>query len=164
MKPTVFVVQSIPDVALDILREVAEGTVYPYLDRMITVDELVANARRCDYVFAMHGTMVPAEVINANPDLKGLGVLGGKTAKVDFDAAFERKLPVVSGNPAEIVGGGVSLATCDLTIGMIIALAYRLADSDRYTRQGHFKQEQTMALMGVGCPGKTVGLIGLGRV
>jgi lactate dehydrogenase-like 2-hydroxyacid dehydrogenase len=47
---------------------------------------------------------------------------------------------------------------------MIVALAYRLVESDRYTRAGHFKQEQTMVLMGIGCPGKTVGLIGLGAV
>src|SRR5439155_17453004 len=73
-------------------------------------------------------------------------------------------LPGVGDNPADDVDGGVAQATCDLTVGMIIALAYRLVDADRYTRQGHFKQEQTMALMGVGCPGKTVGLIGLGKV
>src|SRR5213593_3300933 len=102
MKPKIFVVQPIPEAAIGILRDVAEVTVYPHLDRMISVDELVASARRCDYLFAMHGTMVPAEVINANPELRGLGVLGGKTAKIDFDAAFERKLPVVSVNQAEI--------------------------------------------------------------
>jgi glyoxylate reductase len=56
------------------------------------------------------------------------------------------------------------LATADLTVGMLVALAYRLVDADRYTRAGHFKQEQTMALMGIGCTGKTVGLIGLGKV
>ncbi|MGH7125472.1 MAG: 2-hydroxyacid dehydrogenase, partial [Stellaceae bacterium] len=43
-------------------------------------------------------------------------------------------------------------------------LAYRMVEADRYTRAGHFKQEQTLALMGVGCPGKTVGIIGMGKV
>ena len=46
MKPKVFVVQQIPEVALDILREVAEVFVYPYTDRQISVDELAAGARR----------------------------------------------------------------------------------------------------------------------
>ena len=41
MKPKVFVVQPIPEVALDILREAADVTVYPYLDRQISV----ANAK-----------------------------------------------------------------------------------------------------------------------
>ena len=35
------------------LREVADVTVYPYLDRQITVDELVANAKRADWLFVL---------------------------------------------------------------------------------------------------------------
>jgi len=59
---------------------------------------------------------------------------------------------------------GVQIATADLTMAMVLSLAYRLPDADRYTRAGKFKQEQTMALMGIGCPGKTLGLIGMGQV
>jgi phosphoglycerate dehydrogenase-like enzyme len=51
-----------------------------------------------------------------------------------------------------------------MTVGMLLSLAYRLVESDHYTRCGKFRQEQTMALMGIGCPGKTVGLIGMGKV
>jgi glyoxylate reductase len=47
---------------------------------------------------------------------------------------------------------------------MLLGLAYRLVEADHYTRCGKFRQEQTMALMGIGCPGKTVGLIGMGKV
>src|SRR5712691_1939804 len=149
--------------ALEVLREAAQVTVYPHLDRQISTDELVENANRSDYLFVLGDTIVPAEVINANPDLKGIGALTRNGANIDLDAARARKLPVVAGNPADDLSGGVSLATCDLTLGMIISLAYRLVEADRYTRNGHFKQEQTMALMGLGCPGKTVGLIGLGK-
>jgi lactate dehydrogenase-like 2-hydroxyacid dehydrogenase len=49
-------------------------------------------------------------------------------------------------------------------MGMLLALAYRMVEADRFTRVGHFKQEQTLALMGVGCSGNTVGLTGLGKV
>jgi glyoxylate reductase len=58
----------------------------------------------------------------------------------------------------------VHLTTADLTVAMLLGLAYRLVESDHYTRCGRFRQEQTMSLMGLGCPGKTVGLIGLGKV
>src|SRR5215469_622071 len=51
MKKRVFVVQPIPEVALDILRDVADVTVYPHLDRQISTDELVANAKRSDLLF-----------------------------------------------------------------------------------------------------------------
>ena len=163
MKPRVFVVQPIPEVALEILREVAEVTVFPHLDRQISHDELVANARRSDYIFAMGDTLVPAEVINANPDLKGISVVSRKAGNVDLEAARARRLPVAITHPAEEIYQLICKVTGDLTMGMLLALAYRLFDSDRYTRCGKF-QEQTLALMGVGCPGKTLGLIGLGRV
>jgi len=163
MKPKVFVAQPIPEVALEVLREAADVTVYPYMDRQISVDELVANAKRCDWLFVVHETNVTAEVIYANPNLKGIGCMAGGRLFIDMDAANACKIPVILEHPDEIFGG-VSATTCDLTMAMLLGLAYRLLDSDRYTRGGNFRQEQTMALMGMGCPGKTVGLLGLGKV
>jgi glyoxylate reductase len=164
VRPRVFVVQPIPEVALDILREVADVTVYPYLDRQITTDELVASARRSDYIFAMHETIIPAEVFDANPDLKGIAVISRKAECIDVEAARARRVPVATAHPGGAIYRLIARATADLTVGMIVGLAHRLLEADRFTRCGKFKQEQTMALMGLGCPGKTVGLIGLGLV
>jgi glyoxylate reductase len=163
MKPRVFVAQPIPEVALDVLREAAEVDVYPYMDRQISVDELAANAKRCDWLFVLHETNVTAEVINANPQLKGIGAMASNNPLIDMEAANARKLPVIIEDP-KITFPGVSPTTADLTMGILLALAYRLVEADRYTRAGKFRQEQTMALMGIGCPGKTVGLVGMGKL
>jgi len=172
MKPRVFVAQPAVEAALDILREVADVTVYPHLDRQITGDELAANARRADWLMLVSDNIVTAETINGAPGLKGIGTVSTRGLYIDMAAATARKVAVISSDPADLEGasagvavrGGVSLATADLTMGMLIGLAYRMVDADRFTRAGHFKQEQTLALMGVGCTGKTVGLIGLGKV
>jgi phosphoglycerate dehydrogenase-like enzyme len=163
MKPKVFVAQPIPEVALEVLRQVADVTVYPYMDRQITVDELVANAKRCDWLYVLHETNVNAEVINANPNLKGIGCMASSNAHIDMAAANARKLPIIMEDP-KIAAPGWQPAAADMTVSMLLSLAYRLVDADRYARCGGFRQEQTLALMGVGCPGKTVGLIGLTRV
>jgi phosphoglycerate dehydrogenase-like enzyme len=162
MKPRVFVFQPIPQVAIDTLREVAEVTVYPHLDRMISMDEMIGAAQRHDYLLALHENFIPAEVLRANPDLKGVGILGGKTGMVDYDVALECKVPVVSIERNAVPNGGPSKNTADLTVAMVLNLAYRVVEADRYTHAGRFKQNQTMALMGVGVPGKTVGMVGLG--
>jgi phosphoglycerate dehydrogenase-like enzyme len=167
MRPKVFVVQPIPQAPLEVFQEVADVEVFENLRRQISLEETIEAARRSDYLVALHGNYMPAEVINANPDLKGIAILGGTTAKVDFDAALARKVPVVSSLQTDMhtwPGGGVSVATADLTIAMLLCLAYRLFDADRYTRASSTFQEQTMALMGLGCPLQTVGLIGLGKV
>jgi lactate dehydrogenase-like 2-hydroxyacid dehydrogenase len=172
MKPRVFVAQPIAEATLDILREAAEVTVYPYLDRQITADELAANARRHDWLFLASDNIITAEILDTAPALKGIGTVSTRGLYVDMAAATARKVAVVTSDAAELEGpnatiaarGGVSLATADLTMGMLLALAYRLVEADRFTRAGHFKQEQTLALMGLGCPGKVVGLIGMGKV
>jgi lactate dehydrogenase-like 2-hydroxyacid dehydrogenase len=163
MKPKVFVVQPIPEPALDILRQEAEVTVYPYLDRQIGVDELAAAARRSDWLYVLHETNVSAEVLEANPRLTGIGAMARFDPHIDMDAANRLGIPVVVEGPSE-GHAGVHLTTADLTMAMLLGLAYRLVEADQYTRCGKFKQEQTMALMGLGCPSKTVGLIGMGKV
>jgi lactate dehydrogenase-like 2-hydroxyacid dehydrogenase len=163
MKPKVFVAQPIPEIALDVLREAADVRVYPYMDRQISVDELVANARRSDWLFVLHETNVTAEVINANPNLQGIGAMASSNPHIDMEAANARKLPVILEDP-KATFPGVAPTTADLTMAMLLGLAYRLVEADRYTRSGKFRQEQTLALMGMGCPGKTVGLIGMGKL
>src|SRR6516164_1102062 len=172
MRPKVFVAQPAVEAALDILREAADVTVYPYLDRQITADELAANSRRADWLMLISDNIVTKEIIEGAPGLKGIGTVSTRGLYIDIAAATARRIAVVTSDPAELEGegasiavrGGVSLATADLTMGMLVGLAYRIVDADRFTRAGHFKQEQTLALMGVGCPGNTVGLIGLGKV
>lgn len=163
-KPRVFVFQPIPQVAIDKLLTVADVTVYPHLDRMISMDEMLGAASRHDYLLALHENFIPAEVLRINPNLKGAGILGGKTGMVDYDVALEMKVPVVSVDKELEPTGGPSRNTADLTVALLLNLAYRVIEADRYTHAGKFKQNQTMALMGVGCPGKTVGMIGLGAM
>jgi len=164
MKPRVFVFQPIPQVAVDTLHAVADVTVYPHLDRMISMDEMIGAAQRHDYLLALHENFIPAEVLRANPGLKGVGILGGKTGMVDYDVALELKVPVVSVGREVVPSGGPNKNTADLTVAMVLNLAYRVIEADRHTHAGKFKQNQTMALMGVGCPGMTVGMIGLGNM
>ena len=142
----VFVVQLIPEPALDILHEGAEVSVFPYIDRQITVDKLVANTRRSEYLFVAHETCVTPEVIEANPRLKGIGAMGEESAFIDSAAAA-----------APEDSGGYLRSTADPT--MSILLAWRLTEGDRYTRAGDFKRVQTQALVGQGCAEKVVGLI-----
>jgi glyoxylate reductase len=163
MRPRVFVAQPIPEPALELMRQEAEVTVYPYMDRQISVDELAVAARRSDWLFVLHETRVTADVLNANPDLTGIGAMARFDPDIDMETANRLGIPVVAENPADGYHG-VHLTTADLTVAMILGLAYRLIESDHYTRCGKFRQEQTMALMGLGCQGKTVGLIGMGKV
>ena len=90
MTECVFVVQPIPEPALKILRSCAEVEVYPHTDRMVSVDELASVARRCDYIFAMHETMIPAQVVSGPIRLKGIAAGGREIGEMIDVAACER--------------------------------------------------------------------------
>jgi glyoxylate reductase len=149
------------------MREVAEVEVYPYTDRMVSVDELAGAARRSDYIFTMHETMIPREVIEANRQLKGIAVGGDDYPyMIDVAACTEVGIPILLPTQEEFddARAYIAKATADLTVAMVLNLAYRVVEADNYTRSGGFRQEMTMDLMGPGCTGKTAGIIGMGWV
>ncbi|MGH9103175.1 MAG: NAD(P)-dependent oxidoreductase, partial [Acidimicrobiales bacterium] len=160
--PKVFVVQPVPEVAIDRLREVAEVEVFPYSHRDASIAELESAARRSDYIFCMHGTPITASVVAGSPRVKAIAVTGHSDVDVAAcEAAGVRLLMVPS---SEEVTNGNRRATADLMVALVLCLAYRVVEADRYSRARGWFQEMTMDLMGVGCEDKTVSLIGLGRV
>jgi glyoxylate reductase len=167
MKPRIFVVQPIPEPALEMMRAVADIEVYPYSNRMVSVDELIGAAKRNDYIFTMHETMIPRSVIEANPELKGIAVGGRDYAEMIDVVACEAAGVSIIFNDPELRSNSRQLnakATADLTITMLLCLAYRVVEADDYTKHGRFLQEMTMELMGLGVTDKTAGVIGMGFV
>jgi phosphoglycerate dehydrogenase-like enzyme len=167
MTERVFVVQPVPEPALEILRSCAEVEVYPHTDRMVSVDELASVARRCEYIFAMHETMIPAEVVSGAVRLKGIAVGGREVGDMIDIAACERAGVTfihAAQDGQQASRRGNAKATADLALAHVLCLAYRVTEADAYTRAGGFRQEMTMDLMGLGCTDKTVGVIGMGRV
>ncbi len=59
--------------------------------------------------------------------------------------------------------GVLSDAVADLTMGLILSLARRLPESERFVREGRWKPGAGMEL-GMDVSGKTLGIIGLGRI
>ena len=78
---------------------------------MVSVDELASVARRCDYIFAMHETMIPAEVVAGPIRLKGIAVGGREIGDMIDVAACERAgvsvHPRAAGRPGRAAGAAM---------------------------------------------------------
>ncbi len=157
MKPRLFVVQPIMDVALRALEEHAEVEVFAS-ERMISRDELKAALTRSDYLYTLGDTPIDADILDANPDLRGIAAMTMITNVIDLDAATERGIPVTN------IDHVIQTTTCDLTMALIVGLATRLVEADRFTRSGRFRQEQSMSFLWHSLPGKVLGLIGMGGI
>lgn len=77
---------------------------------------------------------------------------------IDLVEASKRKIPVT--NTPEILTD----ATADLTFGLLISIARRIVEADHFLRAGNFKGWAPELLLGADVHGKTLGIIGMGRI
>ena len=77
---------------------------------------------------------------------------------VDVKAATERGIAVTN------TPGVLTEATADLAFGLLIAVARRIAEGDRLVRGRRFKGWSPMLMLGHEVSGKTIGIIGAGRI
>jgi phosphoglycerate dehydrogenase-like enzyme len=115
--------------------------------------ELIARLTASEVVVAMRErTPLPARVLQALPNLKLLVTTGMSNAAIDLDAARQLGITVCGTT-------GSGSAVPEITIGMIIALTRNFAQEDAAMRAGGWQH-----LMGLGLEGKTLGVVGLGRL
>jgi len=157
IKPKVFVVQPIMDVGRRALEEIAEVEVFES-DRMIGRPELLRGIRESDYLWMLGDTRVDEEVMASAPNLKGIATMALFANVVDVEAATRRGLPVT------VVPHLITKTTCDLTCALILGLAWRLVEADRFVRSGHFHQEQSTTFLTTELSGKSVAMVGLGEI
>ena len=156
-RPKVFVVQPIMDVGRRALEEVADVEVFDS-ERMIGREALLAGVRDCDYLWMLGDTPIDEEVMEAAPRLKGIATMALFPNVVDVEAATRRGLPVT------VVPHVITRTTCDLTCALVLGLAWRLVEADRFVRDGRFHQEQSTTFLTYELAGKLVGMIGLGEI
>jgi phosphoglycerate dehydrogenase-like enzyme len=171
--PRIFCPQPLPDRTIARLKEYGEVEVFPFAHREISEGELESAVARSDYLFCVHSTPITAQMIAANPKLRGIGVSGPRADLHDLAAIEASGIPLLSAKRAEPVpDDGWSLngyglnprATSDLMVAHILNLAYRVLEADHFCRSTGYFQEMTMDFMGIGLTGKTASLYGLGRV
>lgn len=100
-------------------------------------------------------TKVTASVLEAGSRLKVIGRAGVGVDNIDLDAAKKHNVTVVNAPMS------TSLAVAELTFGMLLALAREVPRADAAMKQGQWLKKQ---LEGVELNGKTLGLIGFGRI
>jgi D-3-phosphoglycerate dehydrogenase len=100
-------------------------------------------------------TRVTAEMIAAAEQLKVIGRAGVGLDNVDVAAASKAGVVVVS-TPDQN-----SISVAELAIGMMIALPRMIPSADRHVKEGGWQRNR---FVGVEIYGKTLGLVGLGRI
>ena len=121
-------------------------------------EEAAARLEPFEIVLSMRErTPLPGSLIDRLPKLRMLGMTGARNASLDMAACTARGIVVCN-----TVGGGyVDSATAELALGLMLAAARGIAAGDANIRAGKFQQGVPV---GIGLAGKTIGVIGLGKL
>lgn len=120
------------------------------------VEEHKRLAKEADYIIA-GGLPVPAEVINAAPNLKMIQKWGIGVDKIDCEAAEARNIPIY------ITAGANSIPVAELAVGLMFAVNRRIPYVDSTMREGKWVRAKMRAECQM-IHGKTVGLLGIGNI
>ncbi|HJN12922.1 MAG: hydroxyacid dehydrogenase [Pirellulaceae bacterium] len=153
MSSNMLVSENITGPAMDALRSDFDVTFAPEL--WSDVNRLKSSIGDARALIVRNQTQVTAELINAAPKLEVIGRAGAGLDNIDTDAATEAGI-VVTYAPQEN-----SISVAELTIGLILALARRIPAAHFDTSGGGWNRK---AFTGSELFGKTLGVIGLGRI
>lgn len=123
-------------------------------------DENDAAAKLADFEIVLsmrERTPLPGSLINRLPKLRMLGMTGARNASLDAAACTARGVIVCNTQG----GGGTEAATAELALGLLIAAARAIPAGDANIRAGRFQEGVPV---GINLAGKTLGLLGLGRL
>jgi D-3-phosphoglycerate dehydrogenase len=121
----------------------------------ISADDLLKAIPEYDGLIVRGRTKVTASVIAAASSLKVIGRAGVGVDNIDLVAAKKQNITVVNAPMS------TSLAVAELTFGLLLALAREIPRADAGMKQGKWLKKE---LEGVELNGKTLGLIGFGRI
>ena len=144
MKPRIFLTRPLPE------------AVHARLEASFVVAEEIADVAGL--------VTIPADVVDdallqaAGPDLRVVANFGVGYDSVDVEAATRRG--VVVANTPDVL----TAATAELAVALLLTLLRRVAEGDRLVRRGAEWALAPTFMLGEGLVGKTLGIVGLGRI
>jgi len=154
----VFVTRKLPEKGLEILYdECDEVEVYPH-DRIPSKEEIIEGLKGKDGLLCLLTDRIDRDVISSNPKLRAISNYAAGYDNIDVDEATRRGI-VVTNTPDVLTN-----ATAELAWALLFAVARRVVEGDKFTREGKFRGWAPMLLLGKELRGKTLGVIGAGRI
>ena len=158
-KPKILQSRRWPEAAEQALNEAFDVTV-DLDDRPLDAEQMIAAMQSHDAVAVTVTDKLDAQIIAAGAGGKCqvIANFGVGVNHIDLAAAAQHNLPV-SNTP-----GVLTDATADLTMTLMLMTARRTGDGERLLRSGHWRGGKPTQMMGRSLQGKTLGIIGMGRI
>lgn len=157
IRPRIFITHPFPPEVLARLSETCDYELSPGpfpLDR----DALLAGVRGANGLICLLTDRIDRQVIETGDRLKVIANVAVGYNNIDSVATTERGITIT--NTPDVLTD----ATADLTWGLILAVTRRVVEADSFARAGRFTGWGFDLFLGTGLTGKTLGIIGYGRI
>lgn len=156
-RPLILVTRRIPQNGIEILRKHFTVEINKE-DRDMPPRVLLRRLEEAFGVVAMLGNKFDRQALSRLNSVKVISNFAVGYNNVDIAAATEKGIAVTN------TPGVLTDATADLAFGLLLAAARRIAEGDRFVRAGKFKGWAPLLMLGSEVSGKTIGIVGAGRI
>jgi glyoxylate reductase len=157
MKPKVLVTREIQEKPLKLLQQHADVIVNSY-NRALTSEEIIAEIPDKAGLLAMGGDPINAKILEPARELKIVANNAVGFNNLDLQALTRFK--VAATNTPDVLTD----TTADLSFALVLGIARRLVEADRFVRSGKWVGWTPSLMIGSDVHGKTLGIVGLGRI
>lgn len=156
----IYITRRIPEIGIKMLQDKGYEVDISPKDRVLSKKELIKSLTKKSYdaVLCLLTDKIDGDVFNAAPNVKIFANYAVGFDNINLEEAKKRGV-MASNTP-----GVLSEAVAEHSIALMLAVGRRIAESDKFARAGKYKGWAPMLLLGSGFFGKTVGIIGLGRI
>ena len=157
MTPKILITRRLPEKAFELLKPHCE---IDYYDRETTIPrrELLKRVAGKEGLLCLLTEQVDPELLSRAPGLKAVSTVSVGFDHVDLGACSERGI-VVTHTP-----GVLTETTADFAWALLPSCARRVVEGDRFLRAGRYKAWGLTMLLGSDVHGKTLGIVGFGRI
>lgn len=156
----IFVTRDIPGDSLDKLTSSSHEVAVSKFDRPLTEEELLEGAKGADALLTLLTDRVDGDFIDAvGPQLKIVSNYAVGFDNVNIKEATDRGV-VITNTPSDEVNESVA----EHSWALMLSLSRRIVEADEAVRRGAYKGWEPAIFLGRNLVGKTLGIIGLGRI
>ncbi len=157
-RPKVYVTRRIPAQAMAILQTCCDCRVFDHEETPVPRETLIQELAGVDGAFVLLTDRIDDEVLAGAPRLRIVANMAVGYDNIDV-AACTRRGVLVTNTP-----GVLTETTADLTWALLMATARRLVEAQKVVERGEWRTWSPMFLTGQDVYGRTLGIIGAGRI
>lgn len=154
----VFITGEMPDITRESLLKAGFDITEYVKTKPISQKNLIKNVKDCDAIISLLSDKITEEVLSNAPNCKIVANYAAGFNNIDIE--YAKKKNIIVTNTPDILTN----ATAEIAVSLVLASSRRIVEGDSFMRKGKFTGWKSKLLLGMELKGKTVGIVGAGRI